>query len=223
MNIYHEDESGTPVVDLELAARELRASATVTHEGTRRGMVAEITAAALLDVAASLRVVRLEAELAMPFGPDVEPDDDDEPLTRPLTAEEATAAGVPIEDFLVEGDVVAIGADGTLGTVVELSVSEGDVVAHVRVDGVLEVVKVWARTLTRIPEGMPAAPALDDVDERMPTFIVEKTSEGVTIDELEEADEPEEDFVETMPPASALEALRELATDEPKKKGKGKK
>ncbi|MFM9644408.1 hypothetical protein, partial [Streptomyces turgidiscabies] len=62
MNIY-EDEGDA--VDLERAAAELRATSLIQNEAVRRARMAEISAAALLDIAGSLRVLANEAAAAM--------------------------------------------------------------------------------------------------------------------------------------------------------------
>ncbi|MFM9745090.1 hypothetical protein ACKI2C_46865, partial [Streptomyces brasiliscabiei] len=62
MNIY-EDEGDA--VDLERAAAELRATSLIQNEAVRRARMAEISAASLLDIAGSLRVLANEAAAAM--------------------------------------------------------------------------------------------------------------------------------------------------------------
>lgn len=208
-------------LDIDAAEHELKASSTITNDTVRRAVLATLQTAALLDIARSLRVVAADAELGIMsagYGPDVtEPDD--APLERPTTAAEAERAGVPIDDFLVEGDVVLLdgglhGEPGewAIGEVKKLSVSEGDVVAHVDFgDG--EPAKVWARGLTRvIGDERPAEATLPN-GEPAPTG-----DDGVPILSAE-SDDPEEDFA----PASALDALREVAAEKPGKKKGSKK
>ncbi|MRY60643.1 hypothetical protein GKD59_22680, partial [Parabacteroides distasonis] len=54
MNIY-EDEGDA--VDLDVATAELKATSLIQNDGVRRARMAEISAAALLDIAGSLRVL----------------------------------------------------------------------------------------------------------------------------------------------------------------------
>lgn len=61
MNLY--DSNGE--LDLDAATLELAGNGQVSNEGLRRESVARLSAAALLDIAGSLRVLALESALAM--------------------------------------------------------------------------------------------------------------------------------------------------------------
>ena len=65
MNIYREMEEGAVAVDLDAATAELKATSLIQNDGVRRARMAEISAAALLDIAGSLRVLANEAAAAM--------------------------------------------------------------------------------------------------------------------------------------------------------------
>ena len=141
MNIYEGGE-----VDLDAATHELKTSSSIVHEASRRAVVAEVTAAALLDIARSLRVVAADAAqgIATLF-----------PTDEP--AEEEAA-----ERVLEEGDRVRL-KDGTTGVVVGASESEDQPVVHVQTEH-FGVLKVW---LNLVAEVLPAepAPAGEDHDE----------------------------------------------------------
>ncbi|UYL87159.1 hypothetical protein QEH40_gp38 [Microbacterium phage OscarSo] len=213
MDLHHDGR-----LDIDAAEHELKASSTITHDPTRRAVVATLQTAALLDIARSLRMVAADAELGiMSSGLITGPEriDPEEIVERPTTAAEADDRGIAIDDFLIEGDVVSLELEEgevAVGTVTKLSVSEGDVVAHVDFgDG--EPAKVWARTLTRIVGDEKPGP-----DEKAEVVV---DPELVRLNAAADAEgELEDDFT----PASALDALRELATDEkPAKKKGGKK
>lgn len=82
-------------LDLAAAAVEVVGSSKLSNEGMRRDAVARVTAAALLDIAGSLRTLSLESALAMSQGIEL----DDEPRTDavapPLDVTECDA-GTPV-------------------------------------------------------------------------------------------------------------------------------
>ena len=65
MNIYQEIAEGAVAIDLDVAAAELKATSFIQNEGVRRARMAEISAAALVDIATSLRVIANESAAAM--------------------------------------------------------------------------------------------------------------------------------------------------------------
>lgn len=213
-------------LDIDAAEHELKASSTITHDPTRRAVVATLQTAALLDIARSLRVVAADAELGimssgLVSGPPES--EDDTPTERPTSVAELEAAGLPIDDFLIIGDVVSLEleeGETARGEVVKLSMSEGDVVAHVDFgDG--EPAKVWARTLTRlVGDERPGEDARAEV-------VIGELDKGGIVSGIDpelvklnaEADD-EPDFDDDFTPASALDALREIAADEKPAKGK---
>lgn len=65
MNIYQEIAEGAVAIDLDVAAAELKATSLIQNEGVRRARMAEISAAALVDIATSLRVIANESAAAM--------------------------------------------------------------------------------------------------------------------------------------------------------------
>lgn len=133
MNIY-EPEGTDAIVDLRAASRELRAVGSITGESQRKAAVAEITAATLLDIALSLRVVAAEARAAMPSpvtGDDVEPEPEE--------------AG----DLLVVGDLVAVDGYAEPGEVRAFGQSEGSITVDVAfADGAES--RVWLEAVTRL-------------------------------------------------------------------------
>lgn len=104
----------------------------------------------------------------------------------------------PPDDLFVEGDRVRLRDDsGSTGTIVSLGVSEGDVYADVELDDPdrePEVRRYFVEYLERIVGDESVEAKGDD-----------------------ESDDPEDDFT---PPASALDALRDLEKKPAKKKGK---
>ena len=96
--------------DLERAADELRQIGAMSSESARREAIAKISTSALLDIAASLRVIAAEAELAM-----IGPVDFSE-----AAPDELDGISDHDRDFLVVGDRVAPDDTAELGTVTEL-------------------------------------------------------------------------------------------------------
>lgn len=119
MDIY-EDNGTQGVLDFGKAKHELEATSRITGETTRRERYAELTAAALLDVAYSLRSVGAEASMALLgsgflTGPDAEPE--------------------PVVDdpnrLLEVGDLVHVLNDTEPGEVVAVLVTEDEPAADV--------------------------------------------------------------------------------------------
>jgi len=65
VNIYREMEESAIAIDLDVAAAELKATSLIQNDGVRRARMAEISAAALVDIATSLRVIANESAAAM--------------------------------------------------------------------------------------------------------------------------------------------------------------
>ncbi len=178
---------GLESVDLDFELANLAQSRAMHNDGLRREAIARTQAVALLDIAASLRVLAGEASLAMLGSGAFVDDGETEPDNTP-------------GDLFVEGDRVRLRDEsGSTGTIVSLGVSEGDVYADVELDDPdrePEVRRYFVEYLERIVG-----------DE---SVEVEAEGDG-------ESDDPEDDFT---PPASALDALRELEKKPAKKKGK---
>lgn len=172
--------------DLERAADELRQIGAMSSESARREAIAKISTSALLDIAASLRVIAAEAELAM-----IGPVDFSE-----AAPDELDGISDHDRDFLVVGDRVAPDDTAELGTVTKLGTSEDELFADVELDNEGGIARYFVSHLTRVidePKGESDA------------------GEG------DGSDDVEDDFT---PPASALDALREV---EKKAAKKGKK
>lgn len=201
MNIYPPPDT-EGVVDIEAARRELSQSAMIRDEKLRRGAVAEITAAALLDIAASLRVVSAEARLAMPDPLDM--------ITRPRAGDPDEREGDDEiddpRDFLIAGDLVLADGHDEPAEVLKLGVSEGAVWAEVRFASGAET-RLWADSLTRLVGDGGAGVELD-----IPTAADEAEAAPLAAAvELEDhTDEIDDDFVgdEHGEVASALDVLR---------------
>jgi len=136
MNIY-EPEGVDAIVDLRKAAAELRGVSSVTSDVVRRQIIAEISTAALLDIALSLRVVAAEARAAMPS-----PFMDAEPEAAPTEDDRD-------RDFLIVGDLVAADGMDEPGEVRGFGQSEGAMYADVIFAGGAES-RVWLSNLTRL-------------------------------------------------------------------------
>lgn len=194
VNIYESNALGR-VVDLDAAASELKGSATITNDNVRRQCVAEISAAALLDIAGSLRAIADEARAAMPepFELVGEPIEDGDELERG-------------DDFFVVGDRVRIDGLGDIGVCEKFGASEGSAFAEVRYsDDAL--VKTWVENLVRVR---------DDAAE---VILADGSAPAVGGDGLAILEDRDE--LDDFTPPSALDLLK--ATEaKPKKKG-GKK
>lgn len=142
MDIYQEGE-----LDIAKATAELQTVPGMHNEGNRKTTLAILQTAALIDIAASLRVVAEDAALGLLGGGDTLVD---EPEEEPMTDE--------TRDFFVVGDHV-IPADpelvdpGTLeGTITALGMSEGAAVATVDWnDDAGTRSKIWTSALIRVP------------------------------------------------------------------------
>lgn len=201
MNIYTDD--GTQgVLDFAKAKHELEGVSSITNAESRRAALSELTTAALLDIAYSLRSVGAEASLAL--------------LGSGVLASTEPEADEPVDDrdFLVVGDLVRRADDTEPGEVVKVGVTEGETFADVAFANGSEG-RYFQRDLVRLRG--------DNVD---PEFV-EKIVESVGTDAAEGyADDLDDDFEGDNFTAaeSALDTLRanEAARKAVKKKG-GKK
>lgn len=203
MNIYDE-ESGD--LDIAKAGDELRATRLITGETKQRARIAEITAAALLDIASSLRTVSLEAGAAMGIVelPTIEPE----------------PAPEPVRDFLVVGDLVRrvgleIVGEGAVGEVASLGFDgDGELVADVDFGAGVGVMRLYARQLERLvgderpePEPHVSTPEEDaemiDADDE-PELFAEPNDLADLVDDIDA------DFDGAQHPAaeSAVDVLR---------------
>lgn len=210
MNIYTDD--GTQgVLDFAKAKHELEGVSSITNAESRRAALSELTTAALLDIAYSLRSVGAEASLAL-LGSGV--------LTSTeLEADEPTDD----RDFLVVGDLVHRRDDTEPGEVVKVGVTEGETFADVAFANGSEG-RYFQRDLVRLRG--------DNVDPEFVETIVESVGEAATTDDGTAdpadgyADDLDDDFEGDSFTAaeSALDTLRanEAARKAGKKKG-GKK
>lgn len=201
MNIY-EAEGTDAIVDLRAAAHELKSSTSITNDNVRRQCVAEISAAALLDIAGSLRAIADEARAAMP-----EPF---ELVGEPIEGGDTPERG---DDFLVVGDRVRIDGFGDIGVCEKFGASEGSAFAEVRYsDDAL--VKTWIENLVRVHDDDEHEHDDDELERGDEEHEPPVGGDGLAI--LEDRDE-----LDDFTPPSALDLLK--ATEaKPKKKG-GKK
>lgn len=221
MNIYEENEEGAIALDLDAAATELKATGHIQNDEVRRQRMAEISAAALLDIAGSLRVLANEAAAAMLPAASVEyfagegEDDSDGP-----------------RDFLLKGDLVRKLGDNEPGEVVGLGF-DGDgaqyaVVAfsgvpfRLYVSSLVRLVGDEARDL-EVLEAL-ADGEISDEEEAADPDLVDLDAETIELADL--VDDIDADFGDESHPAaeSAVDVLRanEAARKAAKKKG-GKK
>lgn len=182
MNIY-EDEGSTGIVDLRAAAHELKLSAGVTNDATRRALVAEIQTAAMLDIAASLRILADESRFAMgaTFRGELIGSDD-----------EAESEELP-RDFLVVGDLVAVSGYDDPAEVRGLGFSEGALWADVLFATGADA-RVWASGVTRLVG--------DEADDESMKAAVEETIAEIAALNAEADGEP--DLSETREGIEAL-------------------
>lgn len=223
MTDIYTEEGG---LDYDAARESLKTNRLVTNEKAARARVAEITAAALLDIAGSLNVLAIEATLAMP---------------EILTDEEAQAESDETRDFLVIGDLVHVADDTEPGEVTKLGFDQGEAFADVAfANGHAD--RYYVRNLVRIV-GDEAPPEVVE-DAVIITELAESSVEinANTLDALEAAAEAHDEFADddgdTMeddfanpptgsegpnaaPEPTALDALREAEkSSKAKKKGK---
>lgn len=212
MNIYKDDDDGAATVDLDAATTELKATSLIQNDGVRRARMAEISAAALLDIALSLRVVAAEARAAMPELGTIEyVEGDDEPAEH---------------DFLVVGDRVAVDGLDDPAQVVGFGQSEGAIYAKIRlVDGA--EARAWLDTLTRLRGDERDDDTLQDASEAVPAAAPDVEPAADLLDEIDPVDlvdDIDADFGDESHPAaeSAVDVLRanEAARKAAKKKGK---
>jgi hypothetical protein len=189
--------------DPDAAADELRAADGISHPEHKRAKVAQISAAALVDIAASLQILAAEAWAAMPHVEepvDVEPVDD---ATR---------------DFFVVGDLVTVKGDSEPGEVTKVGVDQGEAFADVTfANGHAD--RYYTRNLELIigdgtdPEladVIQARAILADVD-ALPAEA-DPLTDDLALDDFDDAESP-----------AALDALKALADVEPAPRKKGKK
>ena len=172
MDIY-EDNGTQGVLDLGKAKHELEATSRITGETTRRERYAELTAAALLDVAYSLRSVGAEASMALLgsgflASPDAEPAPVVDDPNRPLEVGDL----VHVLNDTEPGEVVAVlvtedepSADVAFANGSSLRLFQRDLV-RLRGDDGLDPEFV-AEVAQRVAEatGEPAAPVGEDAAE----------------------------------------------------------
>ena len=210
MNIYDEDEN----VDLDLALAELKRSDGMT-DPRRKFAVAEISAAALLDIAGSLRIIAHESAVAMTvnnFGTLDVPTDDEPEGDR---------------DFIVEGDLVAVEGREVPGEVTRIFFTEGEHFADIAfADATMATLPL--ATLHRLvgderdDEAMRAATeaSIDAVHDEVedPTYASSETADPADL-----VDDIDADFDGAVHPAaeSALDLLKanEAARKAAKKSG----
>lgn len=231
MDIY-EDDGARGILDIRKARRELAASATVNIEGVKRAIVAEISAAALLDIAYSLRPIGAEAADALNAQAmraldreDVEPDEPD-----------------PVRELGV-GDLVVVRGDDAPGEIIGAGYDQDTKYALVRFFESGDELRVWAHLLELVPDGEPELRG--DLDGSVPTgelFDAVETIPGTEhlppveletelVDE-DEDDDLERDFdtdtsglaaIADETPAPAVSPLDALAEKAPAKKKGSKK
>lgn len=193
MDIYQDDAEG--VVDIAKAARELnRAEAMI--EPRRRAVVAEITAAALLDIAFSLRPVGQDAAAAL--APAVF--DDDEP--------ELLEDDGP--DLFTVGDLVMVEGYDEPGEIVGFGFDQDEATATVRFSSGAEV-KVWLKAVHRLVG--------DEDDEPDPLAVVDPSDLVDDIDGDFEGDQHPA-AASALDVLRANEAARKAAKKTEPKKGK---
>lgn len=192
MNIYEENETTGTTIDLDAATSELKATSLIQNDGVRRARMAEISAAALLDIASSLRVLAGEAAAAMLPVASVEPftpgDESDGP-----------------RDFLLEGDLVHKIDDDEPGAVVALGL-DGDGELYADVEFGAGPVRLYASSLVRlVGDEARDLEALEAIE----TLIKEGDKDGGEISDAEEATDP--DLVDldagTIAPADLIDDI----------------
>lgn len=188
-NIY--EDGPERAVDLAKAIAQLAQSGAINNDGVRRSTVAEISTAALLDIAGSLRVIAAEAALAMAGSGSFTLDGMPE-AEAPMTDD--------TRDFLVVGDRVTAKADDDreVGRVTGVGVTEGEPYADVAFEQFTG--RLFARDLERVTS--------DETEDAIDLAAM-RSHEDARLD-------PEGD--DFTPPASALDALKDLEAKPAKKK-----
>lgn len=223
MNIYREMEEGATAIDLDVATSELKATSLIQNDEVRRQRMAEISAAALLDIAGSLRVLANEAAAAMLPAASVEP----------FTPGDEESDGP--RDFLLEGDLVHKIDDDEPGEVVALGL-DGDGALYADVEFGAGPVRLYASSLVRlfgdeardveaiealIEEGDKDGGEISDAEEAADPDLVDL--DAGTIAPADLVDDIDADFGDESHPAaeSAVDVLRanEAARKAAKKKG----
>lgn len=184
--------------DPDDAHRALTRAEGMPSESLKRATIASIMAAAQIDIAASLRIIAAEAELAMSGAPldTDEPDEDEEP------------------DPLVEGDVVLVDGEGDPGTILDFRFTEGEYFAAVEwADGGSLIAVSRLSRLVGDEGGEVDVPAYDTGGGGSEPDVVEVDGEEEEEVEVEiEADFPD--------PLEALKAKAATAKKTGSKKGK---
>lgn len=219
MNIYQEIAEGAVAIDLDVAAAELKATSLIQNEGVRRARMAEISAAALVDIATSLRVIANESAAAMLPAASVECFGEAEGF-EPGGEDDGP------RDFLLVGDIVhlvgqtepgeieSFGFDGDGAPTAVVNFGDGATreyyhSALVRMVGdagrdpeLLEAIEAL------IEEGDDTAGAISDAEEATDPDLVDLDAEPVEPTEL--VDDIDADFADETHPAaeSAVDVLR---------------
>lgn len=216
MNIYQETEEGAIAVDLDAAAAELKATSLIQNDGVRRARMAEISAAALLDIASSLRVLAGEAAAAMLPAASVEHFTGEVELFTPGGESDGP------RDFLLEGDLVHKIDDDEPGEVVALGF-DGDGALYADVEFGAGPVRLYASSLVRLVGDEDGGEISDEEEAADPDLV---DLDAGTIAPADLVDDIDADFGDESHPAaeSAVDVLRanEAAHKAAKKKGSKK-
>lgn len=219
-------------LDLEVAARRATELGAVRNRDIRAGLSAELTIAALLDIAGSLRVLALEvleargAEYPPPVASVV---DGSEAPMRARTLAEHVARGEPADGWLEPGDVVWILGVPREAHVLDVGVSEGEPWAALAFDEVPgePAVRGWQRDLKLAGTDAAAdaeAPALRVEDDGGGEEISAEEHAADLLDSIEPedlVDDIDDDFDGDTHNAAA-DAVAQLATNEAARKAKKK-
>ena len=213
MNIY---EDGGDAIDVDRAASEVRATGLIQNDGVQRYRLAEISAAALVDIAGSLPVLASEAAAAMLPAASVEYFEGGE------DEGDGGEADGP-RDFLLEGDlvhkiddtepgeVVALGFDGDGAGTATVNFGDGDVRGPLYVTSLVRMVGDEGRDLelldALIEEGDDPAGEISDEEEARDPDLVDLDAEPSPADLVDDIDA---DFEGASHPAaeSAVDVLR---------------
>jgi len=224
MDIY--TGAGTEgVIDIHKARTALVDTRTINIEGVRRAQVAEITAAALLDIAHSLRPIGAEAadairDRAYAFMEEDAAPETDEPEKAPLHT----------------GDLVVVRGGDQPGEIIGMGYDQDSLYALVKWAESGDENRVWAESLERLDNDALDEPRVyteDEPEDDEPEAIDELvTPAGEVAAEIpDDDDDDDDDFFDTdtnalgtlaeptpEPTVSPLDALAEKAPA--KKKGK---
>ena len=176
VDIY--DEAGS--LDYDKAREAVKASSHVSNDAIRSRQLDEIATAAVIDIAASLNIVALEASLAI--GP---LDTDNVSQLYGLTDRDGSDAGVTEDevdeatrDFLVVTDLVHVVGSTEPGEVVGLGFDQGETYADVVFVGGKQE-RFYIRNLVRI------------IGDEAPEEVVEEIADAVA---AEIPEDPDDDF-----------------------------